>query len=105
LRALAWSDYLKSHAVRTYAAGIAPATDGAYALLDKIKTGKVANNFRRQDIYLKGWAHLNSPDAVTPALNLLCDLGYLKRADHAVGIAGGRPSITYRINPKIAGGV
>lgn len=104
LRALAWSDYLKSHAARTYAAGTAMATDGASALLDKIRAGKVIDNFRRQDIYAKGWANLNSPDAVKQPLLLLCDLGYLKEVVHPSSIVGGRPSITYRINPKILGG-
>lgn len=105
LRALAWADYLRSHAARTYAAGTAPATDGASALLNKIKSGKVPNNFKRQDIYLKGWAHLNSPEAVAPAIQLLCDLGCLKRIDHPPGITGGRPAISYLINPKIFRGV
>jgi putative DNA primase/helicase len=75
LRALAWSDYLKSHATRAYGAGTGPNTDAATALLDKIKAGKVTDGFKPADVYLKGWAHLGTPEAVKMAAALLCDLG------------------------------
>lgn len=104
-RALAWAEYLESHAARVYAAGTSLETDSATALLKKIKAKKVEGEFKAQDVYLKGWAHLNSPEAVRPALRMLCDLDCLKREDRPSGITGGRPSTTYSINPKLFCGV
>ena len=103
LRALAWGDYLESHAARAYGAGTGPNTDAATALLDKIKAGKVADGFSPRDVYLKGWAHLGTPEAVKAAAALLCDLGHLRRIDSKPGSAGGRPTASYQINPKTSG--
>ena len=101
VRALAWSEYLRSHAERVYAAGTGPDTEGASALLKRILAGKVQDGFKPADVYLKGWAHLNSPEAAWAAAQMLCDLDYLKRVDTKPGPTGGRPSTTYRIHPEI----
>lgn len=103
LRALAWIDYLRSHANRAYTAGTRPATDGAKALLAKIKSGAVPDGFKPADVYLKGWAHLGNPEETHAAINMLCDLGHLRRIETLPGVRGGRPSITYQINPAIVG--
>lgn len=103
LRALAWLDYLRSHASRAYAAGTRPATDGAKALLAKIKSGAVPDGFKPADVYLKGWAHLGNPEETHAAINMLCDLGHLRRVEILPGVRGGRPSITYQINPASMG--
>lgn len=103
LRALAWIDYLRSHAMRAYTAGTRPATDGAKALLTKIKTGAVSDGFKPADVYLKGWAHLGNPEEAHAAINMLCDLGHLRRVEILPGVRGGRPSITYQINPASIG--
>jgi putative DNA primase/helicase len=104
LRALAWSDYLLSHAKRAYAAGTRPATEGAAALLNKIKAGAVADGFKPADVYLKGWAHLSTPDDTHAASRMLCDLHHLRLIEKRPGAAGGRPSITFQINPATMGG-
>ncbi len=98
LRALAWSDYLRTHAERAYAAGAMPATEAAAALLAKIRAGQVADGFRPADVYLKGWARLNSPEAVLGAARLLCDLHHVRRVETKPS-GSGRPSITYQVNP------
>ena len=99
LRALAWAVYLQSHAARAYGAGTGPQTDAALALLDKIKGGAVQDGFAVRDVYVKGWAHLNTPESVKQAAAMLCDLGHLRRFDVKPGSSGGRPTATYRINP------
>lgn len=104
LRALAWSDYLQTHATRAYAAGTRPATEGATALLAKIKAGAVADGFKPADIYLKGWAHLATPENAHAAINMLCDLQHLRMSEKRPGATGGRPSITFQINPATMGG-
>jgi len=100
LRALAWSDYLKSHAMRAYAAGSRPATEGATALLAKIRDGRVVSGFSPRDVYLKGWASLSTPDEVQAAAAMLCDLNHLRRIQHKTGPSGGRPSVTFEVNPS-----
>ena len=104
LRALAWSEYLQTHAARAYTAGTRPATEGAAALLAKIKAGAVDDGFKPADVYLKGWSHLGTPDAVHSAAGMLCDLHHLRRNETAPGTKGGRPSTTYQINPATMGG-
>ncbi|MFZ4539065.1 YfjI family protein, partial [Propionivibrio sp.] len=100
LRALAWIEYLETHAQRAYAAGTRPATDGATALLAKIKGGAVEGGFAPRDVYLKGWSHLGTPEAVHSAANMLCDLSHIRRVEIAPSNKGGRPSTSYLINPK-----
>lgn len=99
LRALAWAVYLQSHATRAYGAGTGPQTNAALALLDKIKSGAVQDGFAVRDVYVKGWAYLNTPESVKQAAAMLCDLGHLRRFDVRPGSSGGRPTATYRINP------
>ncbi|MCP5415258.1 MAG: DUF3987 domain-containing protein [Chromatiaceae bacterium] len=101
LRALSWAEYLRTHAERIYAAGTGPSTDSATALLKRIRTGKVTDGFSARDVYLAGWAHLNSPELVHSATEMLCDLGYLRRIDIKPGTAGGRPSAMFQINPAV----
>ena len=105
LRALAWADYLSSHAARAYAAGTRPVAEGARALLAKIKEGKVAAGFRPADVYLKGWSHISTPEAVHAACAMLCDLHCLRCAEKRPGDAGGRPSITFDIHPLLMVGI
>jgi len=104
LRALAWAEYLQSHAMRAYAAGTRAQTDGARALLGKIKTGKLKDGFTPRDVYNNGWSLLTDKAEVQKATDLLCDLGYLRMIQHAPGAAGGRPSFSFEINPAILAG-
>ena len=99
IRARAWAEYLQTHAARAYAAGTRTATEGAAALLAKIKAGAVEGGFKPADVYLKGWSHLGTPDSVHSAASLLCDLQHLRRNETAPGSKGGRPATTYQINP------
>ena len=104
MRALAWGDYLKSHAERAYAAGSRAATEGAVALLAKIKAGSIKSGFSPRDVYLKGWSRLATPEDVQSAATLLCDLHHLREIEHKPGKHGGRPTISYEINPLTLAG-
>lgn len=99
LRALAWGDYLRSHAARAYAAGAGMRHERARALLAKIASGKVQDGFSPRDIYLKGWATLADRQAVRDATELLLDLGHLRMIQSDPGAAGGRPSVAFKVNP------
>ncbi len=105
-RALAWYDYLRSHAERLYAAAVNPETAGARALLSKIEAGKLADrdgvlldSFTPRQVAVKHWTGLTTPDAVRKAAEVLADYDWLRRAVVQGGAAGGRPSERYIINP------
>lgn len=104
-RALGWSEYLRSHAERVYAAGTSLDTDAAAALLKRIRAGDVEDGFTARTVYLKGWAHLNNPSAVKAAASLLCDLHHLRAIEQEPGLSGGRPTVSYWINPLTLSGV
>jgi putative DNA primase/helicase len=99
-RALAWAKYLASHAERIYTAGTRPATTAAAALLKKIRSGDVLAEFKPADVYLKGWSHLGNPDEVREAAQMLCDLKHLIKVEHGTSAKGGRPSVSFLVNPR-----
>ena len=111
LRALAWCDYLRTHAERMYAAAVIPETTGAQTLLTKIKAGKLCDGdgvlleaFTPRLVAVKHWAGLGNPEAVRKAADLLADYGWLARDVVLTGTAGGRPSDRYLIHPMLMKG-
>lgn len=111
IRALAWAEYLRTHAERLYAAALVPETTGAHALLAKIKGGKLCDgdgvlweSFTPRLVAVKSWAGLNSVDSVRKAAELLADYGWLVRETAPTGSAGGRPSERYLIHPALLAG-
>jgi putative DNA primase/helicase len=110
LRALAMSEYLRTHAKRLYAAAETPETGDAATLLARIKAGKLADrdgvildSFTPRTVALKSWAGLATPEAVRKAADVLADYDYLRCELVQAGAAGGRPSERYAINPQIRG--
>jgi putative DNA primase/helicase len=106
VRALAWGEYLRSHAERLYAAAVIPETAGARTLLAKIQSGKLADrdgvlldSFTPRQVAIKHWAGLDTPDAVRKACDLLADYDWLRRDVVPSGAEGGRPSEQYAIHP------
>lgn len=111
IRALAWGDYLRSHAERIYAAAVIPETEAAKQLMDKIKAGKLCDGdgvlldaFTPRQVAVKHWAGLGTPDAVRKAADLLTDYGWLAREATPTGAKGGRPSDRYLVHPVLIGG-
>jgi len=112
IRALAWADYLETHAVRIYAAGVQPEAEGAAILLKRIKAGAladkdgvIADTFTTRDVYRKGWQGLASPEAARKAAEYLCEFDWLRRELVPSGDAQGRgrASEQYRLNPAVLG--
>lgn len=97
-QAIGWVNYLRPHAERTYACTVRPDTRHAQALLKKIKVNVLTSPFKPSDVYLKGWSQLDR-EGVNKATEMLCDLHYLVRSE-VKNPAGGRPSVTFHINPK-----
>lgn len=98
LVAIAWAEYLESHARRIYAPVIGTGANPAMELAAKIRSGHVVDGFSAKDVYSKHWHGLTTEETHR-ALALLIDLGWLpmERMD-----TGGRPKECYWINPRLA---
>lgn len=96
MRALAWGDYLRTHAYRLYSAAVMPETTGAATLLKKIRSGALGMEFTPRQVAQKCWAGLTSPDAVRKAAEVLTDYDWLRRE---IQQTGGRPSERFQVNP------
>lgn len=106
LRALAWGEYLESHARRVYASITGPVSAAAKAIIERIRKGEWARDdagnltpFRARKLYRTGWAHLSDRDTVLEALELLVDLDWLS-TQVCADPDGGRPTTEYVPNPR-----
>lgn len=97
LRALAWAQYLESHAKRAYASVVSPEVSAAKAIIAKLRSKELPATFAARDIYRAGWANLSERDQVLDALQLLADLDwvYFDLKD-----TGGRKATVYHANPR-----
>ena len=100
-RAVAWGQYLRSHAERIYSAASTPDTSAAHVLLHNIKEGKVTDGFTPREVAQKHWAWLDTTDAVKGAAAMLCDYGWLRQIVKPTTHKGGRPSESYVIHPSL----
>ena len=95
--ALAWADYLETHAHRAYASVTSVTTAGAGTILAKIKAGALPDAFTARDVYEKNWSGLGDAKRAGEALSILVDYDWL--ALKAVK-TDGRPKSVYMVNPK-----
>lgn len=94
LQALAWSDYLRSHAERIYSLGENATTDAARLILER--RDKLHDGFRARDLRRKQWAGLNTPEAVNEALDMLVEYQWLEQSiEPSMDEIGGRPTVSY----------
>jgi putative DNA primase/helicase len=100
LKALAWADYLESHARRAYASLDIPERAAARAIVERIRKGDLEPAFQARDVYRKGWAGLSDRQLVHDALELLADLDWLALAETSPQATGGRPTRTFIVNPE-----
>jgi hypothetical protein len=78
------------------------ATTAAGALALKIRRGKLTNPFSARDVYQCGWAGLSQSDDVRWAITVLESANWLREEEVKTDSdRGGRPSVQYRINPKL----
>lgn len=95
LKALAWGDYLETHAFRAYGAISHPEVVAAKAILTRIRKHDLPSTFSSRDVWRPGWTMLSSRTQVSSALQLLVDYGWL-REEHLE--TGGRPATVYHLN-------
>jgi putative DNA primase/helicase len=97
LRALAFGDYLESHARRCYSSGFGSETATARAILSRIHKGDLVDGFTARDLYRSQWTNLTDRERVQAGLDLLVDLDWL--AANTVSTAG-RTRVEYTFNPR-----
>lgn len=98
--ALGWADYLRSHANRLYSSGSSIVVeDGARLILER--RDMLPDEFTIRDIHQKHWAGLMDREAVATAVELLEDTHHCLKVEKRGENGRGRPSISYRWNPKI----
>lgn len=98
LRALAWSEYLESHAQRAYGSVSQPEIAVAKAILRRIKKGDLPESFSSRDVWRPGWAKLTDPGQVKEALRLLEDYNWIIR--EKIEATGGRPKTVFHVNER-----
>jgi putative DNA primase/helicase len=96
--------YLETHAARVYACQVRPEHNAAIALSRRLATGwrREEGVFTVRDVYRNGWEMLDAPDRARAALMVLTEYNWI-REEPADNSGPGRPTETYRINPKIGG--
>ena len=97
LKALAWSEYLESHANRAYGSVSQPETVAAKAILLKVHQRKLGEQFSVREIQRNGWAGLSDRLIVQDGLQLLVDYDWLAEERKETG---GRPTTIYTVNPR-----
>ncbi len=97
LRAIAFADYLETHALRAYAAGSAAGADAARAILNRFRNCDLADGFSARDIYQREWSNLAQRDQVQAGLALLAEYDWIAAENVDTG---GRPKTVYRVNPR-----
>ena len=95
LKALAWSEYLESHAERAYASVSQPEVSTAKAILRKIKSGDLKTPFASKDVWRPNWSKLSDRETVEAGLAMLVDYNHLCVETRATG---GRPATLYYLN-------
>jgi putative DNA primase/helicase len=93
LRAIAYGEYLETHARRIYSYATRPDIEAAKTLLKRLASGKLPDVFKARDLSQKGWAGLESPKKAQSAIDLLLEYRHLIAEE--VTTTGGRPTTHY----------
>jgi hypothetical protein len=103
LRALAMAEYLETHARRVYGATDSVDIIAAEAILTHIRRGDLKDGFTARDIQRHGWSRLTDRDHIHRGLDLLTELDHLADVTAGKPGYGGRPKVSYWINPMSRG--
>ncbi len=95
-RAIAWGEYLESHAKRIYAPALLPDVDAARTLLTHLKKGDLGAAFALRDVYNRGWSGLGTRDEAAAAVGVLEDYGWVSSTTEDTA---GRPRTTHHLHP------
>ena len=76
------------------------AENGARLIIKR--RAQLPGSFTARDVQRRAWGGLADRDTVAAAIELLIAAGYCREAPIAPSTAGGRPSVGYIWNPRIA---
>lgn len=100
VNAIAWCDYLESHARRIYGMATTIANQAAMKLAKKIQEGELLSGFSLRDVYRKHWSLLDDKEIIKKACHELIEANWLRQSKSDLEI--GRPKNNiYLINPRI----
>ena len=99
--AAAWCEYLESHARRIYGMAEDITARAAGILANRIRAGKLDNNFTAREVQRKSWELLTEKEVVNGAIQDLVEANWLREIKFAVTPKGGRAKVMYEINPQI----
>jgi putative DNA primase/helicase len=101
-KALHWAAYLETHAARVYASRGIVEAEAARSLLKKLRAGTagLGDEFTARQVRNKGWSGMSTPEEADAACELLADCAWLLRRDAGRTAKGGRPTTSYRLNPR-----
>jgi len=97
--AVAWCDYLETHARRIYAMAESSEHAAAVRLSEKIKAGVLPSPFTSRLIQQKGWHGLKDKQEIESACNVLIDENWLMMQRKPKSSTGRPPAPDYHINP------
>lgn len=100
MRAYAWVEYLKEHALRIYSPMLDTPQRRAEALLRHIHKGDVEDGAKSRDMLRRGWSRLTIAAELSEALDILEDHGWVRR-ESLKPDGGGRPSEVIRLHPEL----
>lgn len=102
-RAANFCAYLETHARRVYGCVASLPLRLAATLGQQLRMGRLANRFSLGDVYLHGWAGLDTPERARVAINVLVDAQWLRPSFPA---AGRKTSVAkeYLVNPAVFSG-
>ena len=106
LMAMKLCECLESHARRIYALASNPDLNAALAMKEKLTEGSIKplrNGFTARDVFRRNWTGLENYRLITSALARLEEAHWIRGVKCDTADTGGRPTIRYEINPKIAG--
>lgn len=97
-RAIAYSNYLESHARRIYSSATRPDIDAAKTILSKLKKARLSSPFTARDVYRNNWTGLDSQQKAQSAIDLLTEYNHLTVEEV---VTGGRPTECYHWNNEV----
>jgi hypothetical protein len=103
-QAVAWCRYLEAHARRVYRSLSDGGTTAAHGLAMRIMSREIVGPFRARTVTQRGWAGLTDPRAVERGLDALEELGWIREQETPRRRQGGRPTVTYEMNPGVSRG-
>jgi hypothetical protein len=98
MRALAWLDYLKPHALRVYGSRRNDTAKAAARILDRLRKRDLPERFTVHQLKRPCWSGLTDGDTIKAALAMLVDHGWLSESEIETG---GRPRVDYLTHPKL----